>query len=164
MSSLPGLTLADYLAWEYNFTTEISPNANVNLNFAEALGTVARRPEMSSERFQVLLDALEPYRESIEDKLSYFNEETQSWRGYSEYVASSIPKIVHEMVCQYIQCLLKPNETKLMDFEELSTALKTMHSQNVLCTEEVSNIVSAYGRIKTQLMKENNHGPLEKSV
>lgn len=85
MSSLPGLKLEDYLAWEYDLTVTGQEEANISLGIAEALGTVKKaRPTVSQEKFKELVNLHEHLREKIEDLLADFDEDTQSWRDYAQ--------------------------------------------------------------------------------
>lgn len=93
MSSLPGLDLESFLLWEFDLVLD-SPtqeDANVSASMAEALGKVARRPIVSPEDFQRVLAHFEPHRDTVEDGLSDFDEDTQSWRDYAPGVASRVP-------------------------------------------------------------------------
>ena len=53
------------------------------MQIAEALGTVPKRREISSELFRRVVAAFEHYRSDVEAKLDMFDEETMSWRDYA---------------------------------------------------------------------------------
>lgn len=65
MSSSPGLTLEEYLKWYFRVDNDLDKE---------------------------LLAIFEEYREPVEAMLLDFNEDSQSWRGYSQYVEERIPK------------------------------------------------------------------------
>lgn len=85
MSTLPGLNMEDYLAWMYGLNVQDAPEANASLGIAEALGTVKHiRPAVTQEKFKELVTLYEKHREKIEELLSDFDEDDQSWRSYAE--------------------------------------------------------------------------------
>lgn len=96
MSSLPGLHLEDFLAWQYSLVVEDSPESNISVGIAESLLNVRTRPRVTKEQFSKIVDLYEPYRESIEYRLGEFDEETQSWRGYAEFVDYEVPETVNQ--------------------------------------------------------------------
>lgn len=108
MSSLPGLDLEDFLAWQYSLVVEDSPESNVSVGLAEQLLNVRARPRVTKEQFSQLLALYEPYRESIEYRLGEFDEETQSWRSYAEYVDCEVPETVNQqaLLLHKTMCLL----------------------------------------------------------
>lgn len=91
MSGRPGLTLEDFLAWHYCITVDGDGSSNVSLQLAEALGSVPRRPDITHVDFQQLCDLFEPYRDGVERSLVDFDEESQSWRDYSDNVFAQVP-------------------------------------------------------------------------
>lgn len=91
MSSLPGYTLEDYVAWRLDIVIEGQPDPNFSLFMAEALGTIPPRPVLSQEEFKNVLDLYEPFRQQVEYLLREYDEEAQSWRDYAEYGFDFIP-------------------------------------------------------------------------
>jgi len=96
MSSLPGLNLEDYIAWNYDLVVADSPEANWSLGAAEMLGSIPPRKRMTKAEFTKVVEAFEPYREQVEDWLMDFDEENQSWRDYAGY--SPVPDEVFDSV------------------------------------------------------------------
>lgn len=108
MSSLPGYFLEDYLMWAFNLVVDGDASANPSRQIAEALGTSPNpRPRISSEQFAPIVAAFEPWRETIEDRLSDFDEETQSWRDYSSYAFDHIPDAVNQWAQRYVSASFK---------------------------------------------------------
>jgi len=84
MSSLPGLTLEDFLAWNYDLIVDGDGSANPSLSIAEALGTSSiPRKNITGQLFAALVTLFEPHRELVEERLGEFDGETQSWRDYA---------------------------------------------------------------------------------
>lgn len=96
MSSLPGLDLEDYLAWQYDLIVEGDGSANPSLEIAEALGVATRRQRVSAEQFQRLVIASEHLRHDVEYRLGQFDEETQSWRDYAGYAFDGLDEPTRE--------------------------------------------------------------------
>lgn len=113
MSSLPGLTLEAFVAWQWNLVVQDQPENNFSLGVAEYLGVQTHRPTLTKEQFAQIIVLYEPYREIIEARLMDFNEETQSWRGYAEYVDADVPETVEQVARRYIHNLSHP-ETQTM--------------------------------------------------
>jgi hypothetical protein len=90
MSSLPGYTLEDFVAWQWNLVVDKAPENNISLGMAEALGNSKPRPRLTKEQFAPIVAIYEPFREDIERRLADFDEDTQSWRDYSQYVDADI--------------------------------------------------------------------------
>lgn len=105
MSSIPGYTLEAFLAWQYNLIIEGEEENNFSRGMAESIGAAVRRPVLSKVQFKPLVAMYEPYREVIERRLGDFNEETQSWRGYAEYVDLDVPLDVVEASEHYVKTL-----------------------------------------------------------
>lgn len=105
MSSIPGYTLEAFLAWQYNLIIEGEGESNFSRGMAESIGAAVRRPVLSKVQFKPLVAMYEPYREVIERRLDDFNEETQSWRGYAEYVDLDVPMDVVEASEHYVKTL-----------------------------------------------------------
>ena len=61
---------------------------------AERVGAMTPQKRIESILFKEIVKRFDPWRESVESKLEDFNEETQSWRGQSEYVCDIIPEEV----------------------------------------------------------------------
>ena len=61
MSSLPGLKLEDYIAWNYDLVVEDSPDPNWSLCAAEMLGTIRPRRRMTQAEFAEVIEVFEPY-------------------------------------------------------------------------------------------------------
>jgi hypothetical protein len=91
MSSLPGLLLEDFVAWQHDVVVEGNSDPNFSLGLAEALGKIPQRACHMQEYFKSILVFYEPWRERIEDKLDEFDEDNQSWRAYAPYVADTVP-------------------------------------------------------------------------
>lgn len=99
MSSLPGYTLEDYLAWCYNVSIIGRPESNVSVGMAEMLGTsTLMRPILTEEQFKVLVDMFEPYRKPIQNRLDDFDEDEQSWRDYAGSAFDFLPDILDDAV------------------------------------------------------------------
>jgi hypothetical protein len=90
MSSIPGYTLEDFVAWQWNLVVDEAPENNISLGLAEALGNSKPRPRLTKEQFAPIVAIYEPFREDIERRLEDFDEDTQSWRDYSNYVDADI--------------------------------------------------------------------------
>jgi hypothetical protein len=105
MSSIPGYTLEAFLAWQYNLIIEGEAENNFSRGMAESMGAAVRRPVLSKVQFKPLVAMYEPYRETIERRLDDFNEETQSWRGYAEYVDLDVPLEIVEAAQEYVKVL-----------------------------------------------------------
>lgn len=88
MSSIPGYTLEEFLAWEYNLVVEDLGEVNVSMGLAEVLGTATyARRTLTKEEFSKLVELYEPSREVVESALlDYDEEENGSWRTYGCYV------------------------------------------------------------------------------
>lgn len=111
MSSIPGYTLEAFLAWQYNLIIEGEGESNFSRGMAESIGAAVRRPVLGKVQFKPLVAMYEPYREVIERRLGDFNEETQSWRGYAEYVDLDVPLDVVEASDQYVKTLCSAPDT-----------------------------------------------------
>lgn len=96
MSSLPGFDLESFLLWNFDLVVDGHDEANISLGLAEALGNIKPRPRMSPEKFAELVAIFEPHREQVEDKLSDFDKETQSWRDYAGYAFDWLPTLSAE--------------------------------------------------------------------
>lgn len=83
MSSIPGYSLEDLVAWQYNITVVGQSDPNASLAIAEALGISGRvRPLLTDEQFAPIVARFEEFREVAERRLDDFDEECQSWRTY----------------------------------------------------------------------------------
>lgn len=70
MSSLPGYTLEEYIAWNWDLVVDDNSGVNTSLHLAEALGmSTTARPRITKEQFAPILALYEPYREQVENKL-----------------------------------------------------------------------------------------------
>lgn len=116
MSSIPGYTLEAFLAWQNNLIVEGEGENNVSRGMAESIGAAVRRPVLSKVQFKPLVAMYEPYREIIEARLMDFNEETQSWRGYAEYVDADVPETVEQVARRYIHNLSHPQTQTMSKF------------------------------------------------
>lgn len=95
MSSIPGYSLEEFLAWQYGLRVQDQEEANVSVGMAVSLGLVKEsRPLLTKDQFDQIVKLHEEYRESVEDRLIDFDEETQSWRMYAEHVDSEVPESV----------------------------------------------------------------------
>lgn len=103
MSSLPGYTLEDFVAWQWNLIVEEQSESNVSLGMAEFFGTVSRRKTLTQTEFKEIISLYLPYRQVIEERLADFDEETQSWRGYAEVVDPDIPEEVQRKIGQLVK-------------------------------------------------------------
>jgi len=102
MSSLPGLDLEDYLSWAYDVVTA-EVDGNTSLRYAEAFGTASRRrPVATPEQFKGLTSLFEHLRETIEYKLSDFDEDNQSWRDYAGYAFDFVPDELDRRARDYL--------------------------------------------------------------
>lgn len=105
MSSIPGYTLEAFVAWQYDLIVEGESETNFSRGVAENMGAAVHRPVLSKVQFKPLVAMYEPYRETIERRLDDFNEETQSWRGYAEYVDLDVPLEIVEAAQEYVKVL-----------------------------------------------------------
>lgn len=103
MSSIPGYTLEDFVAWQWNLIVEEQSESNVSLGMAEFFGTVSRRKTLTQTEFKEIISLYLPYRQIIEGRLADFDEETQSWRGYAEVVDPDIPEEVQRKIGQLVK-------------------------------------------------------------
>lgn len=103
MSSIPGYTLEDFVAWQWNLIVEEQSESNVSLGMAEFFGTVSRRKTLTQTEFKEIISLYLPYRQVIEERLADFDEETQSWRGYAEVVDLDIPEEVQRKIGQLVK-------------------------------------------------------------
>jgi len=90
VSSLPGYKLEDYVAWNWNLRVDGEAENNMSLGLAELLGSIKPRPGITKEQFAPILAIYEPFREDVERRLEDFDEDTQSWRDYAQYVCPDI--------------------------------------------------------------------------
>lgn len=112
MSSIPGYTLEDFVAWQWNLVVDEAPENNISLGFAEALGNIPERPRLTKEQFAPILAVYEPFREDIERRLDDFDEDNQSWRGYSSYVDADTTPEMEAEVKRLIEALQhEPDQT-----------------------------------------------------
>lgn len=95
MSSIPGYTLEDFLAWNFDVVVNDS-ETNFSLGMAEALGNRPRRPRLTAEQFAPIVELYEEHREKVEERLLDFDEECQSWRDYAGCVFDFIPDELDE--------------------------------------------------------------------
>lgn len=87
MSSCPGYKLEDYISWLWDITVEDEPDSNISIGIAEMLGNVqSTRQHLTKGQFAELVTIYEPIRDTIEDVLLDFDEETQSWRMYGSMI------------------------------------------------------------------------------
>lgn len=92
MSSIPGPTLEAFLMWNYDLIVDGDGSGNLSRQLAEAIGTAPqRRREIDGDHFAKLVAIYEPYREMVEDRLSDFDEKTQSWRDYAGHGFQFLP-------------------------------------------------------------------------
>lgn len=92
MSSLPGYSLEDYLMWNFDLVVDGDTSANPSQAIAEAMGTSPEpRPRITGEQFAPIVAAYEPWRAYVQNRLSEFDEETQSWRDYAGYAFENLP-------------------------------------------------------------------------
>lgn len=97
MSSIPGYTLEDFVAWQWNLVVDEAPENNISLGIAELVGNVVPRPRLTKEQFAPIVAIYEPFRANIERRLDDFDEDTQSWRSYAGYVdADTTPEMEAE--------------------------------------------------------------------
>lgn len=62
MSSLPGLTLEAFVAWQWNLVVQDQPENNFSLGMAEYLGVQTHRTTLTKEQFAQIIVLYEPYR------------------------------------------------------------------------------------------------------
>lgn len=92
MSSWPGPTLEDFLAWNFDFVIVGKDDPNVSLGMAEAIGTIPARRRLTLDHVADVAESLEPHRESMEYALDRYDEDRHgSWRDYSIEVATRAP-------------------------------------------------------------------------
>ena len=92
MSSCPGSTLEDYLAWTFNVVVEGQDENNPSLGIAEMLGTATRRRDvLTKEDFAPIVKLFEDFRERVEGRLEDFDDDTQSWRDYAGCCFDDLP-------------------------------------------------------------------------
>lgn len=103
MSSIPGYTLEEYLAWYFSIIVEDLGETNFSVGMAEALGNIAPRPVVNKELFAKVVAYFEPHRESVENRLSDFDEESQSWRDYAGYAFDFIPESMEDTATAFIK-------------------------------------------------------------
>lgn len=97
MSSKPGNSLEDFLAWMFDVVVEGRDDANASLQIAEALGTTSRsRQRLTYEQFSKIVNLYESSRDYVERRLADFDEETQSWRGYAGCSFDDLPEILSQ--------------------------------------------------------------------
>ena len=112
MSSLPGYTLEAFISWNFDLVIEDLGETNVSLGMAELLGNIAPRKTMSKEKFTELITTFfEPYRESVELYLGWFDGDSQSWRDYSACVFDCIPEPILDNALAWIRLFFE-KETK----------------------------------------------------
>lgn len=84
MSSKPGNTLEDYLAWQLNVSVEHQGQAPVSLGISTTCSHVSPRRRMSWQQFQYIVVSCEPVRPVIEDLLADYDEGTHGpWHEYA---------------------------------------------------------------------------------
>jgi len=106
MSSKPGDTMEDFLAWQLDIVVENHGEANVSLGIAEALGNVLPRRRLSWKQFQFIVVVCEPLREDIERQLREFDEETScSWRDYCAVFEDYYPDEIDKWCRDYLKAL-----------------------------------------------------------
>lgn len=103
MSTWPGGKLEDYLMFWYDLIVEENNGANQSLRIIEALGVKTQRITLTEEQFKPIVSLFEPYREQVEIRLNWFNEETQSWRDYCGFPMDDI----QEDVCNAADAIVK---------------------------------------------------------
>lgn len=86
MSSIPGYSLEDYVAWEMRIVVDGQDDPNISLQMAEMLGNIPLRPRVPERSFkEIIATYFEQYRDQVEYKLHSYDESTQSWRDYAGY-------------------------------------------------------------------------------
>lgn len=135
MSSCPGLTLEDFLAWQYDLVVEDQDEANISLGLAEALGTaVTRRQVLTQKEFAVIVQLFEEHREGIEDKLLDYDEEDHgSWRTYACYGFDAfVTDELNEQVQSYLNQLKETTKgdsveeaTQVVEVTEVKSDINT---------------------------------------
>lgn len=106
MSSLPGLDLESFVAWNHNVSVEGRSEANVSIGMAERIGMAAnRRPVLTADKFDEMLAFYEPFRGRVENQLTRFDEGSQSWRDYAGYAFDFIPDDVYCFAAAVIENL-----------------------------------------------------------
>lgn len=99
MSTCPGTTLEEFIAWNYDLVIEGLDGVNPSLDIAEALGNIPKRKQLSKEAFGVIIKTFfEPYRKDVENALDNYDEDDSgSWRDYSGVVSDCIPDNIYEL-------------------------------------------------------------------
>lgn len=175
MSSIPGYTLEAFIAWQYNLIVEGAAETNFSRGVAENLGKAVPRPVLSKVQLMPLVAMYEPYREVIERRLDEFNEETQSWRGYAEYVDLDVPLDIVEASEEYVKVLTTTPSTHpvptiynkgeyksltLREIEELenkrikhASTMKVSHLENLIERVMFDVLLSPAGRPSTTVCR-----------
>jgi hypothetical protein len=109
MSSCPGLTLEDFLLWNYNLTAEFAPEANFSTGIAQALGNIRPRHCLTQNQLRTLTEGFEHLRKEVENALLVFDDEGQSWRTYAGYAFDFIPDDIYTAGKIYIDALKEPH-------------------------------------------------------
>lgn len=82
--------------------------ANTSLGLAELLGyTKCQRSQLTKQQFIGLVEMFETHRDHIENLLSAFDEETQSWRDYAGYAFSFLPDELDQKVEDYLKPIVE---------------------------------------------------------
>lgn len=133
MSSLPGLLLEDFVAWNFSLVVEEQNESNISVGLAEFLGTTKKtRRNLSKLEFLPVIKLFEQYRERVEERLLEFEEGT-SWRDYAGWAFEFIPNEIYEKAEKIInQTLLETSETpcRLADWEWFMTMINNGREKN----------------------------------
>jgi len=116
MSTCPGRYLEDYVKWEYDLLVEDTKDANASLEIADALGlSTKQRLVFTQEEFAELLNIFEPHREVVEHLLDEFDEEEQSWRGYTGCIDFVLPNNIDVEAWQIINRIKESKTTVIVE-------------------------------------------------
>jgi hypothetical protein len=130
MSSLPGLSLEAFLAWNYDLIVAGDGSANPSRLIAETLGTIEKRQELTTEKFAQLVALYEPYRDQVEWRLADFDAETQSWRDYAGYGFDFLPASLFDMGLKMLTYLLLMDEQVVISCAECKIPILTFWKPN----------------------------------
>lgn len=158
MSSLPGVTLEDYVAWQYDLKVCGHREANLNRAFAEAIGACAERPWTTESKFKQIVAVVEGHRESIEDWLLDFDEEKHSWRGYaggvewfSKEEEEKIMSIIKDTSEEDKRFIIVKNAENWDSYWDADPKLTPQHISHSAHMSHTGNSIDAVGVIQGRL-------------
>ena len=106
MSTKPGDTMEDYLAWQLNLVVDHHGEANVSLGIANTPGHVMPRRRLTWKQFQFMVVTLEPLRPVIEQLLVDYDEKKDGgWKHYSTSIEEVFDEDVEGWCREYLKLL-----------------------------------------------------------